>query len=69
MIPTKVIFFVIMIIQGQSQPTRFDRELPSLAECIFEVHEFMVKPSHELLIRGGQLQVGCVTAFPPSEEH
>lgn len=63
-----VIFYVIMVMNGQ-QPIKFEAELPSFAECLFEVHEFMVKPSHELLIRGGQLQVGCVTAFPPSEEH
>jgi len=68
MAPIPVIFYVILVVTGQS-PIRFDHKVNSLAECLFEVHEFMAKPSHELLIRGGQLQVGCIAEFAPSEEH
>lgn len=62
------IFFMIIYLPD-SQPTVFEEKTATLAECLFEVHEFLLKPSHELLIRGGMIQVGCRREFSPSEEH
>lgn len=68
MIPVAVTFFLIISLPG-SHPMVFEEKTATLAECLFEVHEFLVKPSHELLIRGGMVQVGCSREFLPSEEH
>jgi hypothetical protein len=64
-----VVFWVILQLPGNQMPLRFEHPVANLAECLFETHEFMVKPPHELLIQGGQLQAGCVITFDPSEEH
>jgi hypothetical protein len=64
-----VIFWVILQLPGNQTPLRFEHPVPTLAECLFETHQFLTKPPHEALIRGGQLQVGCVVTFEPSEEH
>lgn len=64
-----VIFWVILQLPGNQMPLRFEHPVANLAESLFETHEFMVKPPHELLIQGGQLQAGCVVTFTPSEEH
>lgn len=63
-----VIFFVLLVFPGMP-PMQFAYSVNNLSECLFEVHEFMVKPSHELLIKGGHLRVGCARDFPPSQEH
>ena len=65
---TAILFVVVMAIPGQ-QPIQHVNPVASLAECLFEAHEFLMHPSHRLLIEGGQLQVGCVTTYPKSEEH
>ena len=65
----KILFYVIISIAGQERPITFEYEVEGWEECIYEAGEFAAKPSHEMLIRGGQLQVGCITQFPPSEEH
>ena len=63
-----VTFFMVMQVPGHP-PIQYSHETANMAECLFEVHEFLVKPSHEVLIRGGILQVGCQRQFGPSEEH
>ena len=68
MTPATVVFFMLISLPG-NPPMFFEEKTASLAECLFEVHEFLVKPSHELLIRGGMIQVGCRKDFSPSEEH
>jgi hypothetical protein len=81
--PVSVVFYVIMTLaspnrdfhdgkpgeQAQPKSIYFQHRMNSWEECLYEVNEFMVKPSHELLIRGGQVQIGCVTEFGPSVEH
>ena len=64
-----VIFWVILQIPGNQMPLRFEHPTENLAACLFETHQFLTKPPHEALIRGGQLQVGCIVTFAPSEEH
>lgn len=64
----KVIFFVAMLIPGR-EPVIFEQEVQSLAQCLFEAHEFAVKPSNAILIEGGQLNVGCSMSFARSVVH
>ncbi len=83
MTPVAVIFYVVMIMASPDleffdgkpeeikppEPIYFQHRVNSWAECLYEAHEFAAKPSNELKIRGGRLQVGCMTEFPPSQEH
>lgn len=62
-----VTFLFVMQFPGE-RPIHYSHEVASIKECLFEVHEFLIKPSNQLLIRGGVLQVGCAVAFAPSEE-
>lgn len=64
----QVIFWVYVFLPG-NQPIAWQYPIESLAACLFEAHQFLTKPPHTILIRGGQLQVGCTVHFEPSEEH
>ena len=66
---TKVLFWIALQIPGQPMPATFEHQVESLAACLFEVHQFLTKPPHELLLRGGKLSSGCLIEFLPSEEH
>lgn len=63
------ILFVVVLVLPDQYPIRHAEPVASIAECLFEAHEFIMKPSHRLLIEGGQLQVSCVTTYEKSEEH
>lgn len=65
---TKVVFWVLIQLPG-NQPMFYEHPIASLAECLFEVHQFLVNPPHTLLIRGGVIDVGCRLTFEKSEEH
>ena len=62
-----VTFFMIILLPGNA-PLGFHREM-TLEECLFEVHEITTKPPHELLIKGGRIETGCMREFKPSVEH
>jgi hypothetical protein len=64
-----VVFWFMMAIAGAKQPARFAEAVEDLPACEIEVHEFLRKPPHALLLAGGSLQVGCEVTFPKSEEH
>lgn len=63
-----ILFVVILALPGQ-QPIQHAAPVASIAECVFEMHEFLMHPSHKLLIEGGMLQVSCVATYEKSEEH
>lgn len=63
------ILFVLILSLPDQTPIRHVEPVPSIAECLFEAHEFLMHPSHRLLIEGGQLQVSCVSQFEKSEEY
>lgn len=63
------ILFVVVLTLTDQHPIRHVEPVASLAECLFEAHEFLMHPSHRLLIEGGQLQVSCVSQYEKSEEH
>lgn len=62
------IFFLTIVMAGR-EPVHFEHETKTMAECLYEVHEFLARPSHEVLIKGGQVQVGCARDLPKSVEH
>jgi hypothetical protein len=64
-----VIFYIIIAFNNPIEAVHFEHRTENLAACLYEAHEFLSKPSHELLIRGGNVQVGCVREFAKSEEH
>ena len=64
----EVAFIVTMLLTGQ-RPVVYRYPVEDLARCLYEVHEFAAKPSHEALIKGGEILVGCAIRLKPSEEH
>lgn len=64
-----VVFYVVIFIAGYERPIVFEYPVENWAACIYEVEEFAAKPSNELLVKGGQLRLGCMTEFEPSQEH
>jgi len=64
----KVVFVLVMALPGE-EPTIFEQKVDSLEKCLFEVHEFAVKPMHKLLLEGGQLSIGCTIDYEKSVEH
>lgn len=65
----KAVFWFALWFNGEPHQTLFEGPPEPLAMCLFEVHEFLSKPPHQLIIRGGELRAGCTLAFPKSEEH
>ena len=62
-----VTFFLIILLPGKA-PLAFDKEM-ALEQCLYEVHEITTKPPHELLVKGGRIETGCMREFKPSVEH
>ena len=65
----KVLFFVAMMLGGQERPIVFEHPVEDVETCLYEAYKFAANPSNQLLIRGGQLQVGCTVTYEKSEEH
>lgn len=62
-----VVFFLSILMPGR-EPIHFQHPAENLAACLFEVHEFMARPSR-IVLGGGEVQAGCARAVPKSVEH
>jgi hypothetical protein len=64
-----VLFYVVIMMPGQAAPLFYLQPVVDWEECISEQNRFAQNPTRQLLLRSGQLQLGCITTFDPSEEH
>jgi hypothetical protein len=66
-VPT-VVFWFMLTLAGANHPTVYKEPAEDLPACEIEAKALLLKPPHELLLRGGKLSAGCEVSFPKSKE-
>jgi hypothetical protein len=65
---TPLVTFWLVLVMPNHEPLRLTTPM-SLAECLFEVNEFLAKPGRTVALSGGIIQAGCRLQLEPSLEH
>jgi hypothetical protein len=64
-----VLFFVVIMMPGQQAPLFYMEPVANHEACMEAQQAFVQNPTRQLLLRSGQLQIGCTLTYEPSEEH
>jgi hypothetical protein len=64
-----VLFFVVIMMPGQQMPVFYVEPVANEEACMEAQQAFVQNPTRQLMLRGGQLQIGCAITYQPSEEH
>jgi hypothetical protein len=63
------LFVVIIMMPGQQAPLVYIEPVANKEACMEAQQAFVESPTRQLMLRGGQLQIGCTVTYQPSGEH
>ncbi len=63
-----VILFLILSVPGQKGPVPYQKDMPSVEECVLEAANLLQQAQTQIK-HPSAIQVGCIYVPPVSEEH